>query len=103
MHRVAPGRLRGGMTADPHAPARVPQATSTAGTGLIKVIKAHVPNGHWLLAAGKQTQYKDQLNILVALRDYAARESPTSKRQAISATDQQQIGCRGDSGACSCR
>ncbi|TKG60256.1 MULTISPECIES: hypothetical protein [Pseudonocardiaceae] len=63
--------------------------------GLIKTIKGYVPDDHWLLAAVKQEQYKSQLNIMVALRNYAAHESPASKRKAIDAIGQQQIGSAG--------
>ncbi|GAB3889947.1 hypothetical protein ACFQ1S_01615 [Kibdelosporangium lantanae] len=63
--------------------------------GLIKVVRGYVPDGHWLLNAVKKTHYKDQLDILVALRNFAAHESPASKRTAIAAVGQQQIGSAG--------
>lgn len=63
--------------------------------GLLKVIKSYVPDGHWLLEAVKQPQYKDQLNIMVALRNFAAHESPASKRKALEVLGQQQIGSAG--------
>ena len=63
--------------------------------GLIRVINNYIPDEHWLLNAVKKPQYKDPLDLLVALRNYAAHESPSSKRKAITATGQQQIGSAG--------
>jgi hypothetical protein len=63
--------------------------------GLIKIIKDYVPADHWLLEAVKQERFKSQLDIMVALRNYAAHESPASKRKALEAVGQDKIGSAG--------
>jgi hypothetical protein len=63
--------------------------------GLIKVIKGYVPDGHWLLAAVKQPRHIKPLDQMIALRNYAAHESPVSKRKARDAIGQQRIASAG--------
>jgi hypothetical protein len=63
--------------------------------GLIKTMKNYVPDNHWLLQAVRQAQYKVPLEQMIALRNFAAHESPSSKRKALDAVGQQQIGSAG--------
>jgi hypothetical protein len=63
--------------------------------GLIKTIKGYVPDSHWLLQAVKKTQYKDPLERMIALRNFAAHESLASKRKALDAVGQKRMGSAG--------
>ena len=53
--------------------------------GLIGTLKKYVPDTHYLVTIVKKAKYKDTLNKLSALRNFAAHESPVSKRSALSA------------------
>ena len=53
--------------------------------GLIKTIKQFVPDDHYLLTTVKKPGYKDALNRLSALRNFAAHDSSQSKKAAIAA------------------
>ncbi len=63
--------------------------------GLIQKIKGYVPDGHWLLEAIKQRKYKDPLDRMIALRNFAAHESPASKRKALEAIEQKRVQSAG--------
>ena len=63
--------------------------------GLIGEIKRYVPNTHYLVDIVKKQKYKDALERLAALRNYAAHASGASKRAARAAVRQQRIGSAG--------
>jgi hypothetical protein len=63
--------------------------------GLLRKIKGYVPDSHWLLQAVKQPKYKDPLERMIALRNFAAHESPASKRKALDAVGQKRMGSAG--------
>ncbi|HEX9357660.1 MAG TPA: hypothetical protein VF933_28070 [Streptosporangiaceae bacterium] len=63
--------------------------------GLIRQVKCYVPDGHWLLTAVKKVAHKETLDRLVALRNFAAHESPASKRKALDAIGQRKVGTAG--------
>jgi hypothetical protein len=63
--------------------------------GLIRTIKGYVSDDHWLLEAVKQTQHTKPLNRMIALRNFAAHESPASERKARDAIEQQNISSAG--------
>ena len=53
--------------------------------GLIKTLKKFVPDTHYVITTVKQPKYKDTLERLSALRNYAAHESSVSKKAAATA------------------
>ncbi|ANB03647.1 hypothetical protein [Ectothiorhodospira sp. BSL-9] len=63
--------------------------------GLIKQLKKYVPDNHYLLTIVRQARYRQPLERLTALRNYAAHESAQSKRAVLQATGQQRIGSAG--------
>lgn len=63
--------------------------------GLIRTIKGYVPDAHWLLDAVKHARHTKPLNRMIALRNFAAHESPASKRKALDAIGQQKVGSAG--------
>jgi hypothetical protein len=63
--------------------------------GLIKEIKKYVPDTHYLVTTVKKPKYKDALEKLSTLRNYAAHESAASKRAALIAVGQQRLGSSG--------
>jgi hypothetical protein len=63
--------------------------------GLIKTIKGYIPYDHWLLEAVKQAWHKEPLNRMIAIRSFAAHESPASKRKALDAIGQHRVGSAG--------
>jgi hypothetical protein len=63
--------------------------------GLIKTLKNYVPDTHYLVVIVKKTQYKDALEKLSALRNYAAHESNQSKRSVLKAIGQQRVASAG--------
>lgn len=63
--------------------------------GLIKVLKDFVPGTHWLVITVKDAAHTSALNQLVALRNYAAHESPSSKRKALALIGQKRMGTAG--------
>lgn len=63
--------------------------------GLIKTLKKYVPKTHYLVTIIKKRKYKDTLEKLSALRNYAAHESRQSKRAVLAAIGQKRIGSAG--------
>ncbi|MEL0169441.1 MAG: hypothetical protein VW877_15060 [Pseudomonadaceae bacterium] len=63
--------------------------------GLIKTLKKYVPETHYVVTIIKKPKYKDSLEKLSALRNYAAHESAQSKRAALTAIGQQRVGTSG--------
>lgn len=63
--------------------------------GLIQAIKRYVPDSHYLLVTVKQQKYKEALEHLCALRNYAAHESFKSKKAALDALGASKIGTTG--------
>lgn len=63
--------------------------------GLIKTLRKYVPGDHYLVSIVKKSKYKDALEKLSALRNYAAHESAQSKRAALSAIGQVRVGTAG--------
>lgn len=64
-------------------------------SGLIQEIRKYVPNGHYLLVTVRCPTYKQSLEQLCALRNFAAHESPVSKKHALNAIDQKRMGAAG--------
>lgn len=64
-------------------------------SGLISTIKKVVPTTHWLPTIVKDAAYKDALNRLSALRNFAAHDSEVSKQRALEATGQNRISSSG--------
>lgn len=64
-------------------------------SGLIKTIKSFVPDTHYLVITIKKSQYKDALEQLTTLRNFAAHESHASKRAALEAIGGEKIGSSG--------
>ncbi len=56
-------------------------------SGLIKTFKSFVPDAHYLVTTIKKAAYKDVLEQLTTLRNFAAHESQVSKRAALAAID----------------
>ncbi|WP_133636561.1 hypothetical protein [Halomonas ventosae] len=54
--------------------------------GLIKLLKQYVPNDHYLIVVVKKNRYKDPLEHLSSLRNYAAHDSYQSKNTAKKVT-----------------
>jgi hypothetical protein len=54
--------------------------------GLIKTLKSFVPETHYLLVAVRRPIYKQALERLSTLRNFAAHESTSAKRAALTAT-----------------
>ena len=63
--------------------------------GLISEIKKYVPDSHYLVRAVKESEYKNPLDRLCALRNYAAHSSKASKRNALKSIDQEKMGSAG--------
>ena len=63
--------------------------------GLIRRIKKHVPNHHYLLSAIKDDGHKESLDHLCALRNYAAHGSNISKQAALKSVGQKRIRSAG--------
>ncbi|MCA0975243.1 hypothetical protein LCL99_12235 [Halomonas denitrificans] len=63
--------------------------------GLIKQLKKYVPSNHYLLTIVQHARYRQPLERLTALRNYAAHESAQSKRAVLQAIGQQRIGSAG--------
>ena len=59
--------------------------------GLINTIKKFVPRTHWLPAMIKKQKYKDALEQLCALRNFAAHDSNVSKKRALVAINQKRV------------
>jgi hypothetical protein len=63
--------------------------------GLIKTLKDFVPDTHYLVTTIKKPAYKDILEQLSALRNFAAHESDQSRRSALKAINGQRIASSG--------
>lgn len=63
--------------------------------GLIKILRKFVPDSHYLLTVVRKARYKQSLERLSTLRNYAAHESLQSKRAALAAIGQQKVGSAG--------
>lgn len=63
--------------------------------GLIKLLKKFVPDTHYLVVTVKKATYRDALERMSALRNYAAHGSSQAKQAALTATGQQRIGSAG--------
>ena len=53
--------------------------------GLIGIVKRYVPDTHYILTVVKHARYKEALEHLCALRNFAAHESYKSKKAALDA------------------
>ncbi|WP_024326220.1 hypothetical protein [Thioalkalivibrio sp. AKL19] len=60
--------------------------------GLIKIVKRYVPSTHYLVAILKKRRYKDPIEYLSALRNYAAHDSYQAKSAAKKATGYERMG-----------
>ena len=63
--------------------------------GLIGEIKKYVPDNHYLMNIIKDRTYKESLDRLCALRNYAAHGSDSSKRSALKSIGQLKMGSAG--------
>lgn len=63
--------------------------------GLIKEIKKYVPDAHWLLTSVIAQKHKTPIDRLVALRNYAAHESASSKQAVLKAIGQKRVSSAG--------
>lgn len=63
--------------------------------GLIKTVKRFVPSAHWLPNVIKKNKYKEPLNRLVALRNFAAHDSAVSKKKALESISQTRMSSSG--------
>lgn len=66
-------------------------------SGLIKKIKQFVPSDpeHWFLEIVRKCEYKKSLDQLIALRNFAAHNSPHAKKSALESTGQQNMSSSG--------
>lgn len=66
-------------------------------SGLIKKIKQFVPSKpeNWFLKIVKKCEYKNSLDRLIALRNFAAHNSPHAKKSALEYTGQQNMSSSG--------
>ncbi len=63
--------------------------------GLIQMLKRFVPDAHFLIIVTKNPRYRDCLEKLSALRNYAAHESAQAKRRVLESVNQRRIGSAG--------
>jgi hypothetical protein len=63
--------------------------------GLIKTLRRFIPAGHYLITIIKRPSYRVALEQLAALRNFAAHESPFSKKAALAAIGGQRIESSG--------
>lgn len=63
--------------------------------GLISTLGKYLSENHYIVTAVKKTAYKDALNRLSALRNFAAHDSAKSKRAALKAIDHKSLGSSG--------
>ncbi|NEQ97939.1 MAG: hypothetical protein F6K30_14670 [Cyanothece sp. SIO2G6] len=63
--------------------------------GLIKTLKQFVPDNHYVVTVVKKSKYKDILEQLSALRNFAAHESGKSKRVALTAINAKHLSASG--------
>ena len=64
-------------------------------SGLIQTLKKYLPDNHYLVVLVKKETYKEALEQLSALRNYAAHDSDTSKRRALNAIGGQRMASSG--------
>jgi hypothetical protein len=64
-------------------------------SGLIRLLKGFVPDNHYLVTAIKRPTYKDALERLSTLRNFAAHGSGSSKRAALAAIGGERIESSG--------
>ena len=64
-------------------------------SGLINTIKKIVPAAHWLPIIVKDATYRDALDKLSALRNFAAHDSAVSKKRALEAIGQKRMSSSG--------
>ena len=63
--------------------------------GLLKTLRKFVPKTHYLYKIIKSSKYKDALEQLTALRNFAAHNSKSAKKIALTATKSTKIGSAG--------
>jgi cupin superfamily acireductone dioxygenase involved in methionine salvage len=63
--------------------------------GLIKRIREYVPENHYLVTTVRNQAYKEALEQLSALRNFAAHDSYQSKRAALKAIGLERVGSAG--------
>jgi len=63
--------------------------------GLIELLKKYLPNDHYLVRTCKKTNYRDALDQMVALRNFAAHHSDQSKRSAMRVLGLQRLSSAG--------
>jgi hypothetical protein len=63
--------------------------------GLIKTVKDYVVSDHYLLVTIKNKKYKEALERLSALRNFAAHDSRSSKKRALEAINADKISSCG--------
>ena len=64
-------------------------------SGLINTIKKIVPADHWLPTIVKDPAYRDALNRLSALRNFAAHDRKKKKKRALEAIGQERMSSSG--------
>ncbi len=64
-------------------------------SGLLKMLKKYVPNDHYLVQVVNKSKYRDALDRLSALRNFAAHNSEQSKKAALTATNMNNLGSSG--------
>lgn len=64
-------------------------------SGLIEVLKKFLPPSHYLVSAVSDSRFRDPLNQFVALRNFAAHNSPKSRAAALNATSQTRMASAG--------
>lgn len=62
---------------------------------LIKILKRYVSDEYYLLVAVRDDQWRETLEQLSALRNFAAHNSSISKKKALKAVNQQRMGSAG--------
>jgi hypothetical protein len=63
--------------------------------GLIKTLKSYVPADHYIVAIVKKSKYKNAIEQLSALRNFAAHDSEVSRSRAKGVVSQNRIGSAG--------
>jgi len=64
-------------------------------SGLIKTLKSFLPEAHYLVTTVKKPAYKEPLEQLTTLRNFAAHESQPSKRAALEAINAKNLSSSG--------
>jgi hypothetical protein len=64
--------------------------------GLINQLKRLLPSNHYLIAAVKKSKFKNPIERLVALRNFAAHESSISRRRVKEVLGLARIGAAGE-------